>query len=107
METRPEKPEQLVKQIASFKAVIAGRFHANIIATSLGIPSVALVWNEKMRAFSELIGCPERYVGSPETLQNPAEIIRILETAMAEGYDEKRIEKYKKKTLRTIKNILK
>ncbi|MCD8078607.1 MAG: polysaccharide pyruvyl transferase family protein [Lachnospiraceae bacterium] len=103
---RPMESKKLVRQIASFQGIIAGRFHANIIATSLEIPSVALVWNEKMRGFCELIDCPERYVGDEETLMDAEKMVDLLEKAMEEGYDRTCIRKQKRKTRKTMKNIL-
>ncbi len=107
LEERPTKAKQLVKIISEYKAVIAARFHANIVSTALDIPSVALVWNTKMDAFSELIGCPERYIHGRETMMDPAAVVDIMEKAMEEGYNRDLIETQKKKTLQTMKNIVK
>lgn len=49
--TRPTRPRELAQCISHYAAVIASRLHAHIIATSYRIPSVALVWDEKVRAF--------------------------------------------------------
>lgn len=95
---------QLVEQIAKYKAVIAARLHANIIATSLGIPSVALVWNEKMNYFAEIIGREEQYI-QVEKLLDAAYIVDMMEKAIDVGYDTERIEKMKEKTISTIRNI--
>ncbi|MCD7722490.1 MAG: polysaccharide pyruvyl transferase family protein [Clostridiales bacterium] len=104
---RPVKSQDLVKQIAGFKGVIAARFHANIIATSLEVPSVALVWNEKMQGFSELIGCADRYISDEAVLKSPEKIVAKLEDALAAGYDRRLINAEKKKTLKTLANVLK
>lgn len=50
-----ENPEELVEQISQFKAIAAHRLHALIIATSLYIPVVPLVWSNKLVKFSEMI----------------------------------------------------
>lgn len=104
---RPETAKKLVQQIATYKGIIATRFHANIIATSLEVPSIAIVWNRKMTGFSELIGCPDRYIYDAEILKNPAILVNKLEQAISEGYDSAKIENCKIATLETIKNILK
>ena len=98
-------PRKLVKKIAGYQAVIAGRMHANIIATSLEVPSVGLVWNDKMNLFAEMIGCQERYIQS-EKLAETKHIVDQMETAMREGYDTKRIEAMKAVTVETIRNIV-
>lgn len=98
-------PEALVKKIAGYQAVIAARLHANILATSLGVPSVGLVWNDKMNLFAEILGCGERYIQG-EKLLDAAYVVDRMEAAMEEGYDMERINKMKKKTLGTIRNIV-
>lgn len=100
-----ENSRQLVEKIASYKAVIAARLHANIISTSLDIPSVALVWNDKMNLFADIIGCPERYL-SVKHLLDGEYIIDTLETAIREGYNSDKIAIEKKKTMTTFYNIL-
>ena len=50
-----ESAEELVEQISQFKAIAAHRLHALIIATSLYIPVVPLVWSDKLVKFSEMI----------------------------------------------------
>ena len=103
---RPTKARELVEDISAFKGVIAARFHANIIATSLSVPSVALVWNVKMRGFSELVGCPERYIEDRDKLLDAAYLLDTLEEAMRTGYDQARIAEAKNKAYRTLKNVV-
>ncbi len=52
--------EKLVTEISRFKAVLAFRMHANIIAYSQGIPSVALAWHDKLTWFYEHINLQDR-----------------------------------------------
>jgi len=82
-----ENAKQLVEYISGFSSMIATRMHANIIAFSLGIPSVAFVWNDKLRFFGESIGCPERYLEYTQ-LKNTKHIVNVLKKAQAEGYQE-------------------
>lgn len=96
---------ELVRKIASFKAVIAARLHANIIATSLQVPSVGLVWNDKMNLFADIIGCQDRYIQA-ENLLDSKLIVDQVEQAIENGYDLERIEAMKATTVETIKNIV-
>jgi len=48
---RPQLPHELVELIAQYRAVISYRLHANIIATSLKVPSLGFIWDEKVRQF--------------------------------------------------------
>lgn len=97
---------ELVETIAGFKAVIACRLHANIISTSLRVPSIGLVWNDKMNLFAGIIGAPERYFGV-EQLLDAKKIVDEMENAIKNGYDEERIDAMKAVTVETIKNMLK
>lgn len=54
--TPPEKPAELVEQISQFKSIVAHRLHALIIATSLEIPVVPVVWSSKVENFARYIG---------------------------------------------------
>lgn len=96
---------QLVEKIAGYRAVIAARLHANIIATSLNVPSIGLVWNDKMNMFAKTVKCEERYI-SGEALADTGHIVDLMEDAMVNGYDTEEIERMKRKTIRTIKNIV-
>lgn len=96
---------ELVEKIAGYRAVVAARLHANIIATSLEVPSIGLVWNDKMNMFAKTVNCAERYI-SGEALLNTKHIIDQMEEAIANGYDTEEINRMKRKTIRTIKNIV-
>ena len=97
-------PRSLVEVISGYKAVIAARLHANIISTALAIPSVALVWNDKMNLFGEIIGSEENYI-KPEKLKKSQYIVDRLEEAIRNGYNLNKIDAEKEKTLTTFDNI--
>ena len=46
---RAKTPEELIKTVTSFQYIISYRMHSQIIAASYGIPSLGLVWDEKVR----------------------------------------------------------
>ena len=56
----PHTTKQLVETVSRFSAVITFRMHSSIIAYSFGIPSIALVWNDKITFFYQNIGYPDR-----------------------------------------------
>jgi polysaccharide pyruvyl transferase WcaK-like protein len=58
----PARPEQLVAVIASCGLVVAHRMHANIIAYALGVPSIGLAWDDKVRSFFAAAGRDELVV---------------------------------------------
>lgn len=56
----PHTTKQLVETVSQFSAVITFRMHSSIIAYSFGIPSIALVWNDKIPFFYQNIAHPDR-----------------------------------------------
>lgn len=52
--------KEVVETVASFKAIITFRMHSSIISYSFGIPSIALVWNDKIPFFYKNIGHSDR-----------------------------------------------
>ena len=83
------KPGDLVRTIAGYDSLIAARLHSNIIAASLDIPAVAVVWDQKLPAFYAKLGCPERCHG----VDAPAEaVLNSLMKARQQGYDRALVE---------------
>lgn len=75
--------KQLIQTIAGYKGIIAGRMHSNIIAYALKVPSVGLVWNEKLSYWGERIGYPERFI-KPEQM-DASYIVSVLIESMKKG----------------------
>ena len=77
---QPVNARALVGEIAAMDGMIACRMHSNIIAYSLGIPSIGLVWNDKMTHWGEKCGYRERYI--PYTELQAENIVNQLERAL-------------------------
>lgn len=58
----PKSTRELVETVYQFTAVAAIRMHSSIISYALDIPSVNLVWNDKIPFFYQNIHYPERAV---------------------------------------------
>ena len=80
---QPVEGHQLVEQINRYRGIIAGRMHSNIIAYSLGVPSIGFVWNQKLRFWGEHIGTPERFL-TPEQM-TPKHTVQALHLALQQG----------------------
>lgn len=80
---RPAYAKELANTIANYKGIIACRLHANIIAYSLGVPSIGLVWNEKLLFWGRDLGLEERFL-LPEQLKGSIAVER-LNTAINEN----------------------
>lgn len=99
----PKTPQELVKIISSFKKIIACRLHASIIAYSLEIPSVGLIWNDKLKMFGKIINHPERFI---EHKDFDAKVIvdKMVEAKLSEE-DIKHKNEYRKTTLNSLKRF--
>ncbi len=75
--------DKLIKQISSFDAIISCRLHPSIIAFSLDVPALGLIWNSKVKHFYECIGYKER--GIEVQGINAKTIIDNLEQVMVQG----------------------
>lgn len=84
LHSRDREPEELVRTIGGYRSIISFRLHSHIVAASLGVPSVAMVWDGKLPFFFEKIGHPERCFPVDS---HPDTVLEALIRAEAEGYD--------------------
>ena len=93
---RDTEPEKLVKTIAGFSGIISFRLHSHIIAICLDIPTVCVVWDDKLPEFFGRLGIAHRCrnVGS-----KPEQVLPALEQAAREGYDRTVLEKLARDSL--------
>jgi polysaccharide pyruvyl transferase WcaK-like protein len=85
----PERPEDLIWLEAGFRGIISFRLHSHIIAASLGVPSVAIRWDDKLPGFFAKIGASERCLDISAT---PEVVWQTFLQAEKEGYDQKRLD---------------
>lgn len=78
----PRNPRGLVETVARYRSIVSFRLHSHVLANALGIPGIAIVWDEKLRFFYEKLGQPER---CRTIYDSPEEIWKGLQTAEAEG----------------------
>jgi len=100
----PKSAYELVENISKFKAIIAARLHACIIAYSLGIPAIGLVWNGKLLEFGKNIGYSHRFISCNNF--HSKHIVDILEDAIDKGYDLEQQKIYKMTIQSSILDIL-
>lgn len=101
----PQNSKELIETIANYKGIIAGRLHANIVAYSLKIPSVGIVWNDKCAFWGKNIGYPERYFHYNEL--DGSKMVDICLKAIEEGYNEEAREGYKMTTYTSMYSFMK
>ncbi|MBW8011457.1 MAG: polysaccharide pyruvyl transferase family protein [Chloroflexi bacterium] len=102
--TRPTKPIDLARGISKYSGVIASRLHANIIAASYQIPSIGLVWDEKIRAFYNSIHRPRNVFPLIDFI--PEKVIEVLLDSIRTGVDAAMVERAKKRALLSVEMVL-
>lgn len=80
---RPKSPEELVKMLSGFKAIVAQRLHAHIIAYAAGVPSVGLIWDSKVKEFGELTRRQEFFLEPAEATAE--KLVERVRSALAQG----------------------
>jgi len=81
----PETSEDLIGMIANFSCILGTRLHACITAYSIDVPVVGLIWNEKIRIFSDIIGKKENFFEENEL--NVDDVLDRMEQSIHESYD--------------------
>lgn len=77
---RPLSPAQLAWQIAQMKVCVAHRLHANILAFAMDVPSVGLIWDDKVRQFGRLSGRGDVFIEPAD--QTAENVAAAVETAL-------------------------
>ncbi len=72
---RPQTASELIKTVTGFDRIISFRLHSQIIATSFGVPSCGLIWDDKVREFYNHIGFSDRCFYPEEIADNISKII--------------------------------
>lgn len=98
----PVNDTNLIEIISQYKAIVATRLHSCIIAYSLNIPAIGLVWNPKLSLWGENIKCKDWYFSKD---YKASEIIKALETALFRKYDSTVRNKYRNTIVDSINEI--
>jgi polysaccharide pyruvyl transferase WcaK-like protein len=77
----PTESAELVNVINSYSKIIASRMHTSIIAYSLAVPTMSILWNNKIKMFYDQIQHGDRVIDEHEMRGNHApQIIDQLES---------------------------
>lgn len=99
----PETPAELVQLISGFQGLVSMRLHSIIIASSLGIPSVAVSWDRKLDFFYQKMGMTNRCFG----FYNKADtIVGALFQTREQGIDMVKLNECRKKGFLLLKNAV-
>jgi polysaccharide pyruvyl transferase WcaK-like protein len=101
---RPLTSKDLIADILSFDIVFAARMHAGIVATALGLPTIGLIWAEKIDLFTKTVGIRKNYFDEAE--MNPVLIAERLAMRKVTEPDKAEIEKLKKANVQHLHKFL-
>jgi polysaccharide pyruvyl transferase WcaK-like protein len=102
--SRPRLPEDLAHLISRYRAIIATRLHASIIATSYGIPVISLSWDKKVQAFYQQTNRPAFALDI--TTSQPVEIVETLLKAIGAGIASEVIENNRYAILSSVDSVM-
>ncbi len=98
--TRSTTPTELAHTISRYEAIVAFRLHASIVAFSYGIPSIGLVWNDKVQEFYQESGRSHYSLMQSEYRASIA--LQKLYEALQDGVDNSAIEASRRAALSNI-----
>ena len=101
---QPDNPRHLVEQIAQFKAIVAHRLHANMIAYSLCIPSIGLVWDTKVAEFGKMTKRENFYLDTDQ--MDPNIVQQKLYEAISTGIDKFCVADQQSSSIKNLHNML-
>lgn len=86
---RPLLPAELVETISSYRSIVSFRLHSHVVAASLGVPSVAIVWDHKVDFFFESIQSTDRLFHYES---QASDVLEKLFEAERDGYNTELIQ---------------
>ena len=96
--------KSFAEKLSQFDVVFGARLHCCITAVSLGVPVVGFIWDEKLKYFSKTMGVDKFFFDPSE--MTAERVFYALEDAMRFELDISNREKYKQRTLESIKRFL-
>lgn len=100
----PLTGRQFLTDIAEYRGIICFRMHASICSYSLGIPSIALLWNPKQKFFYNNIEHGNRCV---ELDYNRIDdIFELFIQSMKDGFNEEKVNVFRNLSKNSLYNLL-
>lgn len=100
----PNSPKELINTISTFHCIVAPRLHSCIVAYSLGVPAIGLVWNEKLIHWGKNINAEELYINTDE--MNVETIMRKFKKLETYNYDESKRILFRNTIEKSVKDVV-
>lgn len=98
--SQPKNAEEYLRMISQFRAIFGARLHACITAVSMGIPVSGMLWDNKLKFFSETMGILQFFTSAYEL--NGKLVVDKIEAAMSFDFDQQNMVDYMNKTKESI-----
>jgi polysaccharide pyruvyl transferase WcaK-like protein len=103
----PVQPSDLINIISRYSRIIASRMHTSIIAYSLSIPTLSILWNNKIEMFYRQIKHGDRVIDEQKMRDNNAKkIVDQLESISYSDEDSELKEGMRKLTKNYLRNFV-
>lgn len=99
----PQESIELVSKISQYSLIISQRLHSHIIAFSLGMPSIGLIWDKKVYDFAREVNREEYFINVKK--ESVFKVIDLVENILNEK-DDILNQSYKKEAFSSINFIL-
>jgi polysaccharide pyruvyl transferase WcaK-like protein len=86
---QPKQPSDLVAGIKGLHLMVGHRLHAQIIAFTHGIPSIALGWDDKLRSQMDVMGRGEFLL--PFASPDASQVLKLGDRALVGAFDAERV----------------
>lgn len=98
----PTTGPELVETISRYKAILATRLHSYIVAYSLNVPAVGMVWNRKVAFFGRNI--QSDYMVESENF-NKDYLVAMIKGAIKNGYNQHVRYEFRNSIIKAIKQF--
>ncbi len=100
----PKNSKELLEIISRFDGIVSFRLHSLIVSYSLGVPSIGIVWNDKVKFFEEATGHPERAFSVDQL--DVDKLYGVLKKSLKQGCGFAGKDIYDKTTYNSMKDFL-
>jgi polysaccharide pyruvyl transferase WcaK-like protein len=100
----PTTSKELISEILNFEIILAARMHAGIVSTALEVPTLGLIWSDKIELFTNIAGIRNNYFNENEL--DPALIANRLARKDVTKPDHKQLTELKQKTAQHLYEFL-
>lgn len=102
---RPSDDREWMEVMSGFSGIVAPRLHTNIVAYSLGIPCVGMVWNSKVKSFYDMLGLSENAF-EPCDFDAKRMVKHLMKTMNEEVHFTQEVTNYQKRTAEEIEDFI-